>query len=137
MATQFTQLNHGWNAEPSAPCIDVRVEGTTVILSFFANPWQFRDFVRGQIIKLRFTDVWRYTIGDVNDEGWHLDQCRFSKLAPEWGEFYEVSGELFLDQVGSTWCLVSDTPEDRVRHFLFYFRDQNFECDAVAWERIQ
>jgi hypothetical protein len=137
MASHFTQLNHGWNAEPNAPHINVRVEGTTVILSFLANPYQFPGFVNGQIIRLRFKDVWRYAIGDINDEGWYRGQCRFSKLAPSWGEFYEVSGDLRLDQFDVEWHVISESPAHRLRHFLFYFRDESFECDAVTWERIQ
>ena len=137
MSTQFTQLNHGWNAAPNAPQIDVSVEGSTLTLAFLANPWQFPEFVHGQIIRLRFTEVWRYAIGDVNDEGWYLGQCRFSKLAPSWGEFYEVTGDLRLDQFDAEWHIISESPAENMRHFLFYFRDENFECEAVSWERIQ
>jgi len=137
MGTKFTQLNHGWNAEPNAPEMAVNVEGTTLTLSFLANPWQFPEFVEGQIIRLRFTDVSRYAIGHVNDEGWYRGQCRFSKLAPRWGEFYEVSGDLRLDQLAADWHVVSETPANNLRHFLFYFRDENFECDAASWDRIQ
>ena len=137
IATKFTQLNHGWNAEPNAPHIDVDVDGTMLTLSFLANPWQFPEFVDGQIIRLRFADVWRYAIGDVNHEGWYRGQCRFSKLAPRWGEFYEVSGDLRLNQFDAEWHVVSELPSNNLRHFLFYFRDENFECDAGSWERIQ
>jgi hypothetical protein len=137
MATHFTQLNHGWNAEPNAPHIAVDIDDTSLTLSFRANPHQFPEFVEGQIIRLRFNDVWRYAIGDVNDEGWYRGQCRFSTLAPSWGEFYEVSGELYLDQINAEWHVISESPSRSLRHFLFYFRDENFECDAVSWERIQ
>lgn len=75
MATSFTQLNHGWNAQPNAPHIDVTVDGTKLMLAFFANPYEFPEFVDGQIIRLQFNDVWRYAIGDVNDEGWYRGQC--------------------------------------------------------------
>jgi hypothetical protein len=137
MATQFTQLNHGWNAEPNAPHVDVKVDGDTLTLFFLANPWMFPDFAKGQIIQLKFYNVWRYAIGNVNDEGWYRGQCRFSKLAPEWGEFYEVSGDLRLDRQPAEWRVVSETPRSGMRHFLFYFRDENFECDALSWERVQ
>ncbi len=137
MTTQFTQLNRGWNAEPNAPFIEVKIEGTTLTLSFLANPWEFPEFVEGQIIKLLFSDVWRYAIGDVNDEAWYRGQCRFSKQAPRWGEFYEVSGDLRLDQFNEQWHIVAEPPPHGLRHFLFYFRDENFECDAVSWKRIQ
>lgn len=137
MATRFTQLNHGWNADPNAPHLDVAVEGTTLTLAFFANSYQFPEFVEGQIIRLRFNDVWRYAIGDVNDEGWYRGQCRFSKTAPRWGEFYEVSGDLRIDQSEGEWRVVYEPPANNMRHFLFYFRDENFECDAASWERVQ
>lgn len=136
MTTLFTQLNHGWNAEPNAPHPTVQVAGSAVTLSFLANPFVFSEFVSGQIIRLRFIDVWRYGVGDINDEGWYRGQCRFSTIAPSWGEFYEVSGDLKLDQFNGEWHLVSE-PTPTLRHFLFYFRDENFECDAVSWERIQ
>ncbi len=137
MRTQFTQLNHGWNAQPNAPHINVTVEGPTLSLSFFANLYQFPDFVDGHIIRLRFTDVWRYAIGDVNDEGWYRGQCRFSGIAPAWGEFYEVEGDLLLDQFDADWHVITDRPAENLKHYLFYFRDENFECDALSWERIQ
>ncbi|MEO8269261.1 MAG: hypothetical protein ABI557_06045 [Aureliella sp.] len=137
MPTQFTQLNDGWNADPNAPHINVAVDGTTLTLAFLANPYQFPEFVEGQIIELRFVDVWRYAIGDVNDEGWYRGQCRFSKLAPSWGEFYDVSGDLRLDKFDAEWHVLTNNPEPILRHYLFYFRDENFECDAASWERIQ
>jgi hypothetical protein len=137
MTTHFKQLNHGWNAHPNAPHLAVEVKDSAVTLSFLSNPYQFPEFVAGQIIRLRFIDVWRYAIGDINDEGWYRGQCRFSRSAPSWGEFYEVSGDLMLEQFDTEWHTVSALPAKGLRHFLFYFRDENFECDAVSWERIQ
>lgn len=137
MATQFKQLNYGWNAEPNAPKVDVHIDGDSVTLSFLANPYQFPGFEEGQVIRLRFIDVWRYAISEVNDEGWYSGQCRFSTFAPSWGQFYEVSGDLKLDEFEADWKLVSESAGKLLRHYLFYFRDETFECDAVAWERIQ
>jgi hypothetical protein len=137
MTTTFTQLNHGSNADPNAPHPEVAADENSVLLSFLANSYQFSNFVHGQIIRLRFIDVWRYAISDVNDEGWYRGQCRFSNLAPSWGEFYEVAGDLRLDQFDAEWNIISEVPTVDLRHFLFYFRDETFECDAVAWERIQ
>ena len=135
--TRFTQLNKGWNAEPNAPEMEVKIDGSSLILSFLANPYQFPIYNNGQIIQIGFHNVWRYGIGHVNDEGWYRGQCRFSRLAPAWGEFYEVSGDLLLDQVDFEWLTLTDTPASNLQHFLFYFRDENFECDATSWERIQ
>jgi hypothetical protein len=134
--TSFTQLNHDWNADPNGPEINVQVLGTTLTLSFLANHYQFPQFVDGQIIRLRFANVWRYAIGEVNDEGWYRGQCRFSRVAPAWGEFYEVAGDLRLEQFDANWKVVTESPSGNLRHFLFYFRDETFECDAGSWERV-
>ena len=83
--------------------------------------------------ELTFQDCWRYRIGPTNDEGWYKGQCRFSRIAPQWGKFYEVSGDLRLERVTLDWIVnAADVPKVG-RHFLFYFRDETFECDATSW----
>ena len=61
-----------------------------------------------------------------------MGQCRFSKVAPAWGEFYEVFGDLRLERCPSDWHEVG-RPQPSGRHFLFYLRDSTFECDADDW----
>ena len=137
MATQFKKLNHDWNAEPNAPDIKVSTDDSGITLSFLANPFQFPDFDNGQMIELRFSDVWRYGIGTINDEGWYRGQCRFSKSVRRWGEFYCVTGDLMIDKFDGDWQILTDAPKQDLKHYLFYFRDCNFECDATKWERIR
>lgn len=71
-------------------------------------------------------------MGDTNDEGWYRGQCRYSRIAPAWGEFYEIEGPDPLRDVPSDWHMLSPIVE-RTRHFLFYFRDETFECLAADW----
>ena len=85
------------------------------------------------MIVLTFHDCWRYRVGTVNDEGWYRGQCRFSGLAPAWGEFYEVRGNLKLEEIDD-WIELS-SPAENSRHYLFYFRDEEFECDAGSWTK--
>src|SRR6478736_916613 len=92
--TTFEQLNDGWNANPNAPNPKVTIEGRDVLVSFGMNRFVFPDFTAEDVGRLRFCLCSRYRLGDTNDEGWHRGQCRFSKIAPSWGEFYEVSGDL-------------------------------------------
>lgn len=128
--TTFKKLNTGWNAEPNAPDPRVRVVDQTLSLTFLLNSFQF-PFEEGSVGELVFSNCWRYRLGPTNDEGWYLGQCRFSQLAPAWGEFYEVEGDLMLgDQL--TWTTLAP-PRPSSRHFLFYLRDETFECDAEDW----
>lgn len=131
--TTFRQLNEGWNAEPNAPEPNVTVEGQDVVVSFRMNPYQFPQFSPKDVGQLRFVSCRRYRLGCTNDEGWYRGQCRFSKVAPQWGEFYEVGGDLRLGECPDDWVAVAQV-QDSSRHFLFYFRDETFECDASDWE---
>jgi hypothetical protein len=133
MKTTFVKLNDDWNAEPNAPDPKIEIVGSDILLSFYVNPFQFPRFEEEDIGVIRFKNFVRYRLGPENDEGWYRGQCRFSKLAPAWGEFYEVSGDLKLSECPSDWITVlSDTKG--TRHFLFYFRDNMFECDAQEWQ---
>lgn len=131
--TSFRQLNDGWNAEPNAPSPKVGIEGRDVVVSFRMNPHQFPQFSSEDVGRLRFVSCQRYRLGATNDEGWYRGQCRFSKFAPKWGEFYEVGGDLRLEECPEDWVEVIPA-QGNSRHYLFYFRDETFECDAADWE---
>jgi hypothetical protein len=122
MNTSFNQLNEGWNAEPNAPSPSIEVQGEDVVL-------EFHDFEEEEVGILRFVRCERYRLGPFNDEGWYSGQCRFSKTAPKWGEFYAVHGDPALLDVPEDWRPIRQH-SDSMRHFLFYFRDQTFECVA-------
>jgi hypothetical protein len=159
----FKKLNQGWNAEPNAPEPSVRRDGPDIVLRFFVNPWQFRQFEEDDLGFLRFHDCLRYRLGPTNDEGWYRGQCRYSRSAPAWGEFYEITGFdiQLLNQPGG-WVTIKGSPFSSLllgslgiyfpgvvsrlklgrhsdgtlspaRHFLFYFRDGTFECIASGW----
>jgi hypothetical protein len=130
--TSFRQLNADWNADPNSPEPQVAVDGRDVVVSFGVNALVFPDFAAEDVGRLRFHSCSRYRLGSTNDEGWYRGQCRFSKTAPRWGEFYEVSGDLRLSECPADWVEVS-TPSGSSRHFLFYFRDETYECDASDW----
>ena len=132
MDLQFIPQNRGWNAEPNAPHPHIHRVGNDILLHFFLNFMMFRTFQEAERGILRFKACRRYRLGSTNDEGWYLGQCRYSKQAPKWGEFYELIGR-DLDR---------DSPSDWIplrlgdltgRHFLFYFRDKTFECFADDW----
>lgn len=129
MKTTFLKLNAGWNAEPNAPEPKVRVMGTDVLLSFYVNAFRYPEFTEEELGLLRFVDCDCYRLGPTNDEGWYRDQCRFSKLAPEWGEFYLVSGASNLLNAPQDWIILQSS-KNVTKHFLFYFRDSTFECVA-------
>lgn len=127
----FKKLNDAWNAEPNAPDERVIVYDDRVELSFILNPWEF-EASEGEIGRLLFEGCAQWRLGPTNDEGWYRGQCRYSKTAPDWGEFYEIIGpDSLVDQPDDWHALVSAAPGRR--HFLFYLRDTTFECIAKEW----
>jgi hypothetical protein len=133
MATTFHRLNEDWNAEPNAPAEVLTVEGSNLVVEFFVNPYAYSGFTEEDRARITFEDVTKYRHGPTNDEGWYRDQCRFSKLAPAWGEFYEIRGELFDERVAG-WRVLTARDSSPRRRFLFYFRDRTLECDAREWK---
>jgi hypothetical protein len=141
MATNFQKLNTDWNADPNSPDPQVQVDGNDVNLSFLVNSFIYPQFNEGDLAELRFHNCCTYRLGRTNDEGWYRGQCRFSGIAPEWGEFYEVSGDLKLHTSPPDWEGEPRAIEWKknggmrtgLRHFLFYLRDETFECDATSW----
>jgi hypothetical protein len=132
VSTTFSKLNTDWNAEPNAPNPQVQLWQGDVVLSFLLNPFLYPQFKEEDVGQLRFQNCWRYRFGSVNDEGWYRGQCRFQQTRTRGGEFYEVSGDLLLEKCANDWVEVRPETEAQ-KHFLFYFRDEEFECDAESW----
>jgi hypothetical protein len=128
----FKRLNDGWNAEPNAPTPKVEVNGSQVRLEFFLNPFAYQA-EEEEIGCVRFSECSMWRLGPTNDEGWHAGQCRYSKIAPAWGEFYELLGHDSQRTEPTDWQ-VPKPPGSGDRHFLFYLRDETFECIAGEWK---
>ena len=124
-APQFFKQNEGWNADPNAPRPSFSIVDGDLWLQFAVKrPAEFRI--------LRFKNVNRYRFTAVNDEGWYKGQCPFSNTAPAWGEFYLIEGGTDSLEYFAPWtCVLGQEPAEK--HFLFYFRDETFECRAQNW----
>lgn len=133
--TTFVRINHGWNADPNSPEPQVTVVDGDVVVTFFVNAFQFPEFTEGTKATIRFKSCQRYRIGPTNDEGWYMGKCRFNKLAPQWGEFYQLAGDPALLLAPNDWSVVQpETGCASLEHYLFYFKDETFECVARSWE---
>lgn len=133
MSFRFEKLNVGWNAEPNAPEPSIAIDNGDITLKFFLNAFAFPEFQEEDVGFITFKNCSKYRLGSTNDEGWYRGQCRFSKLLPEWGEFYELSGDSALLNAPTDWKQVSEGKALQ-KHYLFYLRDETFECIADNWE---
>ena len=127
---KFTQLNADWNADPNVPDVQVEQDDTSLAVRFRPNRSVYPEFKHVLLILVRFENCERYRITSVNDHGWYEGQCRFSGLAPAWGEFYEISGDTRDDLDATPWIAMNGLG---TRHFHFYFRDEALEVKALDW----
>ncbi len=130
--TKFLKQNTNWGACPNVPLPEAWPDGTDILLKFHVSYFRRRIFEWEDCGLIRFHNCTRFRFTPLNDEGWYRGQCRFSEIAPEWGEFYGVIGDFKEDEVDREWTPVSDKCR-RQRNFLFYFRDETFECSAESW----
>lgn len=132
MIPSFIRLNQGWNADPNVPNVETHLDGKDVLLRFNVNAMQFEEFQKGEKGTLRFVDCSQFRLGPTNDEGWYRGQCRFTGSAPRWGEFYAVVDDPSSVNGPDDWVAVQHAvPLAGRKHFLFYFRDDTFECIAM------
>jgi len=132
----FKRLNDGWNAYPNGSESLVETSGDTLVFRFELNPYVFDDVEDGDMAILKFSRCSRWRLGPTNDEGWFRGQCRYSGRAPAWGEFYELLGDDPVRDAPSDWHIIgTDSPASR--HFLFYLKDETFECMADDWRLIR
>ncbi len=127
----FMKLNIDWNADPNVPSPDVIPDSSSIRLRFYLNPW-IHVARRDQKGTVTFANCSRWRLGPTNDEGWYRGQCRYSGVAPGGGEFYELTGDDDHRDDPPDW-VCSNAPSLGQRHFLFYFRDETFECFSADW----
>ncbi|QUS56855.1 hypothetical protein [Pseudovibrio brasiliensis] len=130
----FSRLNEGWNADPNDAGLRLEQIGSTLLASMRPNFFMHSQYKEVSEIIVSFADCSMYRVTGVNDEGWYKGQCRFSGLAPSWGEFYEISGNTRDDMNPTLWTSIEGKG---TRHFHFYLKDEALEVKARDWLMIQ
>ena len=132
---EFIQLNHGWNADPNSPDVKLEVFGSEIILSFYMNTFQYENFNVDDIGMLVFHNCLQYRLGSPNDEGFFVyDQDRYKPYGIKWGEFYLIKDSDWQINFPDSQILSEVQNTDKANHYLFYFRDETFECIAESYD---
>lgn len=126
----FKRLNEDWNAHPNDASLSLEQKGQTLLTRVKPNHYVYRQYENVPEITVRFEGCALYRVTPINDEGWYRGQCRFSGLAPSWGEFYEISGNTRDNMDPTPWIKMEGNGS---RHFHFYLRDQTLEVKAQDW----
>jgi len=133
---EFVQLNHGWNADPVFPDIQIGITGNNLTLSFYMNAYEFENYDEGDTGILTFYNFFQYRVGPPNDEGFYnFNQSRYKKYGVNWGEFYLVKNSDWQTNFPDPIKVNPDADIDiyNINHYLFYMKDETFECIAENW----
>ena len=124
----FIQLSNNWNAHPVSPEVNLQIVGKNLIMEIYLNHCMFDNVVEGDKARITFENSYKYSLNSCNDEGYYYGQYRINWKQRKWGEFYEIiSG---LDRKLPKPIVQLSDDSDNKRHFLFFFKDETFECLA-------
>lgn len=127
---KFVKLNEEWNADPNFPNPQVDIIQNNIVLSFQMNSFQYDGYKEGDIGFILFKDVFWYRLGSPNDESFFRGQFRYDSSQVRWGNLYEVNES--ITNIPSESITVNENYKfnNRSRYYLFFFRDNTFECIA-------
>src|SRR5690348_11507550 len=124
----YTQLNIGWNADPNAPMTTISVSGDTVTLDFYLNYFIYDQFKEGDKGRLTFYNCHKYYFGRPNDEGYFYGQHRYKHTDLPFGKFYLLKTDWVNDFQTDSKVLNSDIDFKDLKHYIFFFKEDTFEC---------
>ncbi len=130
----YVQITIDWNADPVSPDVKLSVDGSDLLLTIFLNYYAFDNFKEGDKVKIIFQNCSEYSFNTCNDEGYYYSQYRTNPNELPWGEFYEIKSGLNRNFPKPITKLTSDSTSNR--HFIFFFKDETFECLAENYKLI-
>jgi len=133
---EFTQLNIDWNADPNAPCPLIKISDSDLLLSFHMNVMRFNNYSSDDFGILEFHNCIQFRMGEPNEEGWFCHEGdRYKQHGIEWGEFYCIGDSDWQANFGEpVYKRESPLTFNELCHYLFYFRDETFECVAENYD---
>lgn len=124
----FVKISDNWNADPVSPEIDLKIVRQDLVMDIFLNYFAYDNYSEGDNAIITFKNCSKYSLNTCNDEGYYYGQYRIKPNELPWGEFYEIKSGLGKDIPKPVVELSNDHNEKR--HFLFFFKDETFECLA-------
>lgn len=129
---KYLKLNKNWNAEPNAPAPEISKTEEGIQLTFLLNSNLYQHIDENDRGTLAFSEVYAYRLGATNEEGYSRGQFRFKNEKLPWGAFYELSNSNWQKDFPDDQVLLdASIKKNQLRHFIFFLKDQTFECLAV------
>lgn len=125
---EYEQISVGWNANPVSPDIILEISGDDLIIDIYLNYYVYEGYRQGDKVKIIFKNCASYSLNSCNDEGYYYGQYRIKPNQLPWGEFFEIKSG--VDRNFPKPVTLIDIDKENKRHFIFFFKDETFECLA-------
>ena len=133
---KYVKLSTNWNADPNSPNEKIVIESNRVTLEFNMNYYIYDHFKEGDRGHIKFEGCHKLSYNTTNDEGYFRGQYRFNQLELPWGQFYEVESDWENNFHKNNIVLGYRFPQIKYKHFIFFLRDNTFECIAENFKFI-
>jgi hypothetical protein len=130
---KYIKLNRNWNAELNSPDPEISLIDEGIELSFALNHDAFEHIDEGEKGKVVFDQVYAYRLDSTDRDGYLNRAFRFKNDQLPWGEFYELRSTKWKDFPEDKTVLDQEINKDNLRHFIFFFGNQIFECLAADY----
>lgn len=132
---------------PGAPCPMVLASGDGLQLAYYLlewpagfseenkPPWTLGDFDDAPVMVVKFNRAYAHTFGPPNDEAFAGHRLASRGVRPY--RVYEVLRSTWiaaLEKMNSVHPYHSPEPFQKLKHYIFSFHDDTFECVAESFE---
>ena len=104
-----------------------------MVVELFLKCFSIYNFFEGNRVRLTFHDCLQYRCGEPNDEDFYFGHSRYKYFGVKWGEFYFVHNSNWKKDFPTS-IFVSNYPYDKLKHYLFYFKDEIFGCVTKSYD---
>ena len=84
--------------------------------------------------RVTFLNCHKYSFNTMNDEAYFMGQYRYKNFYLPWGEFYRLNTNWQSDFPNNPIVITSLVNEAKLNHYIFFFKDNTFECVAQDYE---
>lgn len=131
---KFNKLNKNWNAASDSPNPEVSNIEEGISLSFFLNAIDYDHIDEEEKGSINFFGLHKYSIVSVDEEEYSSGQFRFKKEQLPWGMFYELPNSKWQNNFPDDAIIIDNSVNKKgLRHFIFFFKDEIFECLASEY----
>ena len=130
----FKKLNNDFDADPNAPDPKIGLLGNHVVLSFFLNSFLWDNVSEGERGTLTFLNCLQYRLGKPDSDSY--PKYRYYQPDIAYYDFYMVENSKWIEDFPFDKKIhnssVLDEFERSLHHYIFFFRDNTFECVATG-----